>query len=511
VIRVTASLVSIERAFTSKQLLGAALGDLSSWLTWVSVLKASYGDKLSEAEAQAFAGVSGGRQPPTRKVRELIAVVSRRGGKGRIGGALAVYEAALSDHSAKLSPGETGVVATVSPTREQSRILQKYALGFLETSPVLRDEIADVTNDEIRLRNGNVICTLASDFRTLRGRTLLLALLDEAAFLRDEASTSPDIEAARALLPGLTTCNGTLVILSSPYRRSGLLYQRHRDHFGKDDPNTLVVAGPSALFNPLIDSAVIDAARSSDPQAALSEWLGEFRSDLSQFLADDLIDAAVDRSRPLELPPQEKAVYFAFADASAGRHDAFTLCIVHRQGEKIVADVVKGRKPPFDPANAAQEFAALAKQYGCHTITGDNFAAGWVAGAFTAAGINYRRSPLTRSKLYLEGLPQFARGVVSIPDHPQLLRELRLLERRTARSGKDSVDHGVGGSDDYANSLFGALQLAASKQSVSPYALPIIVTTARSYFGDIDYVGGSERNPAHGLPMDGRDSWDQRR
>jgi hypothetical protein len=61
--------------------------------------------------------------------------------------------------------------------------------------------------------------------------------------------------------------------------------------------------------------------------------------------------------------------------------------------------------------------------------------------------------------LYLEGLPLFARGQVSIPDHAAALREMRLLQRRTARSGKDSVDHGAGGSDDHVNSIFGSLYL----------------------------------------------------
>jgi len=195
------ALVTVAQAFASKRLIGAALGDLASWTTWLSVVKAGYGLPLKPTETEAFALVSGGRQPPTRKVRELVAVVSRRAGKGRIGGALAVYEAALSDHSATLAPGETGVVACVSPTREQSRILQRYALGYLEAAPALRGEIANVAADEITLRNGNVIATLANDFRTLRGRTLLLAVLDEAAFLRDESSSTPDIEAARALAP----------------------------------------------------------------------------------------------------------------------------------------------------------------------------------------------------------------------------------------------------------------------------------------------------------------------
>ncbi len=190
------------------QLLGAALGDQASWLTWRAVTKAAYAEPLNTAEREAFERVAGGRKPPTRKVKQFAVAVSRRGGKGRAAGAMAVYEALLVNHSQQLAPGETGVVAVISPTRAQAQIVRDYALGYLEASPVLRGEIAEVTNDEIRLRNGVVICTLVNDFRTLRGRTLLLAIVDEAAFLRDETSSTPDIEAARALLPGLATTGG---------------------------------------------------------------------------------------------------------------------------------------------------------------------------------------------------------------------------------------------------------------------------------------------------------------
>jgi hypothetical protein len=56
--------------------------------------------------------------------------------------------------------------------------------------------------------------------------------------------------------------------------------------------------------------------------------------------------------------------------------------------------------------------------------------------------MGYQASTLPKSQLYLEGLPHFMRGLVSIPEQPVLIRELRLLERRVARSGRDSVDHG---------------------------------------------------------------------
>jgi hypothetical protein len=193
---------------------------------------------------------------------------------------------------------------------------------------------------------------------------------------------------------------------------------------------------------------------------ARSEWGAEFRTDVSSLLDDQVIEDAVDRARPLELPPRGGREYFAFTDPSAGRHDAFTFCIFHCEGEGWICDVVRGRQAPFDPRSVAQEYAALAHEYSCTKIVGDNFAGEWVAAAFADAGAKYERSPLPKSALYLEALPAFNRGAVSIPNHPTLLRELRGLERRVHRSGRDTVDHGAHGSDDFANAVCGAIYVA---------------------------------------------------
>lgn len=40
-------------------------------------------------------------------------------------------------------------------------------------------------------------------------------------------------------------------------------------------------------------------------------------------------------------------------------------------------------------------------------------------------------------------------------DHPKLINQLCGLERRTARGGKDSIDHAPGAHDDVANSVAG--------------------------------------------------------
>ena len=255
-----------------------------------------------------------------------------------------------------------------------------------------------------------------------------------------------------------------MIAISTPYRRSGLLYSRFESFFATDNDDVLVVRAPTELLNPTIDQAIIAREIAADPEADLAEWQAQFRSDISALFDDRVIADAVDHARPLELPPRERRHYFAFADASAGRHDAFALCIGHLEGDKgeerFIADVIRGRLPPFNPTNTAEEYAALARAYACGKIVGDAFAGEWVSAAFGAAGVKYETSPLPKSALYLESLPSFNQGHVSIPNHDRLLRELRGLERRVHRSGKDFVDHGAHGSDDCANALAGSLYIA---------------------------------------------------
>jgi hypothetical protein len=484
------SALTIDRAFKDSRLLGAALGGFDL-RTWRPALKAAFGLKLTDAEAETFAVIAGNRSAPEARVRELWAVIGRRGGKSRMAAAVATYLALFVRH--RWSHGERPMVLVIAASIDQARTVFGYVKGFLAASPVLSKEVVDAKSFEVTLANGVVIAVHSSSFRTVRGRTLIACVMDECSFWRDETSANPDVEVYRAVLPSLATTAGMLVGISTPYRKIGLLYQKHRDHFGVDGDDVLVVQGPTNLFNSTLAPEVIAAHRAADPTAATAEWDAEFRDDLSSFLDDASIDAAVEHGRPAELPPRENVVYFAFVDMSGGGHDASTLAIVHRDGEgRIVVDVVRGRRGPHDPAAVAAEYAALAKQYRVRAVIGDNYAKEWVAGAYRSAGLEYRRSPLVRSELYLEGQVQFSRGLVSIPDDPQLIRELRLLERRTARSGRDSVDHGVGGSDDFANALFGAMYVAV-KAATRPQTK---IVPPAFYSKQMGWIGaGAEHTP----------------
>lgn len=168
--------------------------------------------------------------------------------------------------------------------------------------------------------------------------------------------------------------------------------------------------------------------------------------------------------------------YVAFADPSSGSgKDAFTVAVGHLDGERAVLDVVRAWRPPFNPSGVIAEASDLLRRYGLQDVTGDRYAPGFVAEGFRAHGITYEASERDRSALYLELLPLVNAGAVSVLDVPELLRELRSLERRRGVSGRDRVDHRPGAHDDLANSCAGAVVLATGVGEQAVHQIPILL------------------------------------
>jgi phage terminase large subunit-like protein len=191
--------LTIDQSLRDPNLLGSALGDPSTWATWQTVLKSAFAVPLSKAERKTFKAVAGDRQPPAAPVKELWCVAGRQSGKSRIAALISAYLAAFIDHRSKLAPGERGFILTLSPSLDQSQIIYRYALAFLESSPILRRKIVDANATEIKLEGNVVISTHPASYRTIRGRTLLAVVFDESAFWRSDESASPDREVYRAI------------------------------------------------------------------------------------------------------------------------------------------------------------------------------------------------------------------------------------------------------------------------------------------------------------------------
>lgn len=455
-------MIDIIQACRDPKLFGAWFKKRESWAAWFVFLKALFALPMDAGELSVFHALTGRTEPPTQQAAEAWLVIGRRGGKSFIVALIAVFLACFRDYTQHLAPGERGTVMVIAADRKQARVIMRYVKGLLEGVPMLRRMIQAQRGEAIELSNRIDIEIHTGSFRAVRGYTVVAALLDEVAFWRSEESANPDKEIVNALRPAMATIPNSLLIgLSSPYARRGVLYEAHAQHYGKPS-DVLVVQAESRTMNPSLPQSVVDRAYSEDPASAAAEYGAQFRSDVEGFLQPEWIDRAVETGVS-ELPPVQGVDYFAFADPSGGASDSFTLGIAHREGERRILDVCRGRRPPFDPKAVVSDYATILKRYGCGRVIGDRYAGEWVPSAFRDHGISYDPAELPKSDIYLNAEPLFATGAAQLLDQRQLLTELRQLERRTG-SGKDRIDHPPRGHDDLANAACGALWLASRRR-----------------------------------------------
>ena len=210
-------------------------------------------------------------------------------------------------------------------------------------------------------------------------------------------------------------------------------------------------------MNPTLRPADIDREMDRDPAAGLAEYYAEFRTDISAFVSQEVIDGCV-AAGVFELPPAADVSYLGFVDPSGGASDAMTLAIAHRRGDMVILDAVREIQPPVNPDAATTEFSTLLKAYRVGKVIGDRYAGEWVREPFRRHGVDYQLSEASKSDIYRDALPLFNAGRAQLLDLKRLVNQLCSLERRTARGGRDLIDHPQhpGAHDDLANAVCGA-------------------------------------------------------
>lgn len=421
-------------------------------------MKAVFGLPMTPKEFALYRACTGRQHPPVRPFREVWEVIGRRGGKSFIAAVKAVFLALFRDFSQYLNVGERGVIQVIAADKAQARVLLRYIKGILHGVPVFEQYIEREMRESIDLTNGISIEVATASFRTVRGRTIVGAVLDEVAFWRSEGQ-NPDREVLSAVRPASASIpNALILVTSSPYSRTGVLWDHHEKYFGVDHPDILVWRAPTRAMNPLIPQSLIDREMEKDPSSAKAEYLAEFRSDVEGFVTLEAVDACIVPGRR-ELAPVDGITYTGFTDPSGGSSDSFTLAVAHLDadtGTKVL-DMVREIRPPFSPESATEELTADLKRYGIRRVFGDRYSGGWVKEAFRKLGVEYSVSPKSKSDLYAEFLPDLNSEQVELLDHDKLKAQLLGLERRTTSSGRDIIDHGPRQHDDVVNAAAGAL------------------------------------------------------
>src|SRR5215470_3310229 len=424
---------SIIEAIRNPKLFGSLprFKKLDTWVAWLVVLKAIFGLSMTAEDLLVFNRHTGRALPPIGGSKETYLIIGRRGGKSFISALVTCFIACFIDFKPFITVGETLAVMCLAKDKDQARIVFRYIKAILNFIPALKSTIIDQRTDEIELITGVTIMVKASDFGGVRGPTIACVVADEIAFWPSQGA-NPDDEVLSAIRPAMATIpDAKLLCISTGYAQVGALYDAHKEHYGKDDDEILVWQADTATMNPTISQKFIDKEIEKDPEAGRAEWLGLFREDVSAAFPLEVIEACIINGRS-ELPPSPHVQqYFAFADPSGGRHDAFTLAIAHLDHEDhVILDAIRATRSPFDPSEVVKEYSEFLKSYRLNSILGDNYGGEWPKAEFAKHGILYELSEKTKSELYLATIPVFTSRRIELLDIEKLKTEFRRLERR---------------------------------------------------------------------------------
>ena len=242
--------------------------------------------------------------------------------------------------------------------------------------------------------------------------------------------------------------------------RKGEVWEIYRRNFGPaGEPRILVVQGTSREFNPTLPQAVVDRALERDRAAASAEYLAQFRTDIESYVNLDAVSACIERG-VRERPPVSGVRYVGHLDPSGGAVDSMTMAIAHLDGERAVLDVVREVKAPFRPRPGHRRILCAVQALPCHRGSLGSLRCRMGDRGFPQAR---RHGEAFRvHELVIELLPLINSRQVVLLDNDRVTSQLVSLERRSGRSGRDSIGHPPGLHDDVAVSVAGACQAASA-------------------------------------------------
>ena len=168
-----------------------------------------------------------------------------------------------------------------------------------------------------------------------------------------------------------------------------------------------------------------------------------------------------------------------------------TLAIAHHDDGVAVLDCIREVAAPFQPEAVVEDFCRTLAAYGVAKVCGDRYAGEWPREQFAKRNVTYGPSERVKSDIYRDMLPLLNCRKVHLLDNRRLISQLHGLERKTARGGRDSIDHGPCAHDDVANAVAGALVLASRHEMQLNFYAPIVGPSRAAVIGAFEAALGS--------------------
>jgi hypothetical protein len=397
-------------------------------------------DHLSESDrgiARKLFGDLGDVPNGARKV--AVVVAGARSGKSYVFGGLRALHLALTVPLDTLAPGEVATALVVAPDMRLGRQELRFALGAAERSS-FASSIVDPTTTSFSIKrvDGHVVtleCLPATrGGSAVRGRSLVGAIMAECAFFYDaDGYVVSDVEIYRAIAPRIVE-GGQLLIASTPWAETGLLYELWRDNYGQ--PTTALVAhAPTILMNP---SKAEEVARETlrDPINAAREFGAEFMSaGAGQFFDSHSIEVCSRLGKPSE------GSSFGGGDLAFRRNSA-ALVIVRRSGNDLgvveLLELVPQKHIPLTPSRVVKAFVDVLIRNGCREIVLDSHQIDFASEAFQRAGIVVVEAPSGNEgkvESYMQTRTALDETRLSLPPDERLLGQLKRVVSKPQPGG----------------------------------------------------------------------------
>jgi hypothetical protein len=407
-------------------------------------------DTIDDAAAERHFGCPLAALPTTRP-RTVVVRAGGRGGKTSRLLAPKALHAAWTVPAPLLGKGEEAYAIIVAPSLKLARQALSFCKGYVDGSPVLTAAKTSESTEHIALTRpwdgAKVRIEVFAAGRggaQLRGKSLLFVGLDEACFLRDEATgVINDAELYRAVLQRVVP-GGQVWLVSTPWLAGvGIL----EDFVTKDwgtHLHALVATAPTRALNPNWDPTgeVERDLRAQDPDAAEREIDAVPQAGGSSlFFSPEAITHAVDDRRPVQLPREPGRDYGAGGDCAFKRNSS-ALCVVAHDGERYDVALVEELKPtvgtPLKPSAVVEHFAGLLRGYGVTELAADSHEFAEVSQELARHKISAVPAP-DKVESYIHARSLLHEGRLGLPPHPRFLRQLRDVVSKPQPGGGLSI------------------------------------------------------------------------
>ncbi|MBD1845329.1 hypothetical protein H6F89_18340 [Cyanobacteria bacterium FACHB-63] len=174
-------------------------------------------------------------------------------------------------------------------------------------------------------------------------------IFDELAFAIDTDGNQSGSSLYQALAPSTAQFGklGKILLLSSPWIQQGIFWDLFQQARSGKFAYMQAVQLPSWEVNPTLSQDFLEQEKARDLEMFAIEYGAEFSGSINAFLDADVIGAVINRDRSGLAPiPKYRGNYVLSLDPARGGRDAYTACIVHYEGDRLMVD----RWHEFEPS-----------------------------------------------------------------------------------------------------------------------------------------------------------------